>query len=338
MSKPILTIEGLETQFKTYAGMVQAVRNVNLTVHEGEVLAIVGESGSGKSVTMMSVMRLLAKNAVVKGKAIFNGTDLLTISNKEMSKIRGREISMVFQDPMTGLNPTLTIGTQMREGIMLHMGLNKSEANKRAIELLDKVGVPEAERRLTQYPHEFSGGMRQRVMIALGLACNPRLIIADEPTTALDVTIQAQILELMKQLKKEMNTAIILITHNLGVVAGMADRVAVMYGGRVCEVGTCHQIFHEPKHPYTWALLKAIPRLDESNEDKRRLASIAGSPPNMLKPPGGCPFHPRCAHAMNVCTQEAPEMTELGNNHRGACWLMHPDAPKVDFDQEVTKA
>ncbi|HWI51944.1 MAG TPA: ABC transporter ATP-binding protein, partial [Symbiobacteriaceae bacterium] len=187
MSKPILTIEGLETQFKTYAGMVQAVRNVNLTVNEGEVLAIVGESGSGKSVTMMSVMRLLAKNAVVKGKAIFNGTDLLTISNKEMSKVRGREISMVFQDPMTGLNPVLTIGTQMREGIMLHMGLNKAEANKRAIELLTKVGVPEAERRLTQYPHEFSGGMRQRVMIALGLACNPRLIIADEPTTALDV-------------------------------------------------------------------------------------------------------------------------------------------------------
>jgi oligopeptide transport system ATP-binding protein len=333
--KPLLTIENLHTSFKTYAGDVQAVRDVNLTVHEGEVLAVVGESGSGKSVTMMSVMRLLAKNAKIQGQAFFNGQDLLTLSEKEMRKIRGREIAMVFQDPMTGLNPTLTIGAQLREGIMLHMGLSKQEANKRSVELLNKVGVPEAERRLTQYPHEFSGGMRQRVMIALGLACNPRLIIADEPTTALDVTIQAQILELMKQLKKEMNTAIILITHNLGVVAGMADRVAVMYGGRVCEVGTVHQIFHDPRHPYTWALLRAIPRLDEH---KRRLESIAGSPPNMLKPPGGCPFHPRCAHAMNVCTSEAPEMTELGNQHRGACWLMHPDAPKVDFSQEVTKA
>lgn len=336
--KPLLTIESLETSFKTYAGVVQAVRNVNLTVHEGEVLAIVGESGSGKSVTMMSVMRLLAKNAMIKGQAIFQGTNLLGLTEKEIAKVRGRDISMVFQDPMTGLNPTLTIGTQLREGMQLHLGMTKAEANKRAIELLHLVGVPEPERRLAQYPHEFSGGMRQRVMIALGLACNPRLIIADEPTTALDVTIQAQILDLMKKLQKEMGTAIILITHNLGVVAGMADRVAVMYGGRVAEVGTVHQIFHEPKHPYTWALLRAVPRLDESAEAKTRLLSIAGSPPNMLKPPGGCPFHPRCAHAMNVCTQEAPDMTELGNNHRAACWLMHPDAPRVDFNQEVTKA
>lgn len=333
--KPLLTIEGLQTGFKTYAGEVQAVRDVSLTVNEGEVLAVVGESGSGKSVTMMSVMRLLAKNAVVRGKAIFGGVDLLRISESEMRKIRGRDIGMVFQDPMTGLNPTLTIGLQLREGIMQHLGLSKADANKRAVELLQMVGVPEPERRLNQYPHEFSGGMRQRVMIAIGLACNPRLVIADEPTTALDVTIQAQILELLKKLKKEMNTAVILITHNLGVVAGMADRVVVMYGGRVAEVATAEDIFHSPKHPYTWALLRAIPRLDES---KRRLESITGSPPNMLKPPGGCPFHPRCPYAMNVCAQEAPPITTLSEQHQAACWLMDPAAPKVDFNQEVKRA
>jgi oligopeptide transport system ATP-binding protein len=333
--KPLLTIENLRTSFKTYAGKVQAVRDVNLTVHEGEVLAVVGESGSGKSVTMMSVMRLLAKNAIIEGKAIFGDQNVLDLSEKEMRKIRGREIAMVFQDPMTGLNPTLTIGTQMRESMMYHLDMNKHDADKRAIELLRLVGVPEAERRLSQYPHEFSGGMRQRVMIAMSLSCNPRLIIADEPTTALDVTIQAQILELLKRLQKEYNTAVILITHNLGVVAGMAQRVAVMYGGQVAEVGTVEDIFHNPKHPYTWALLRSVPRLDD--KDKRRLESIAGSPPNMLKPPGGCPFHPRCPHAMSVCTEEAPAMQVIGPNHHAACWLMHKDAPKVDFNQEVTR-
>lgn len=333
--KPLLTIEGLQTSFNTYAGEVQAVRDVNLHVNEGEVLAIVGESGSGKSVTMMSVMRLLAKNAVIRGKAVFDGVDLLSLSEKEMSKVRGRDISMVFQDPMTGLNPTLTIGLQLREGMMQHLGLSRVEADKRAIELLGLVGVPAPETRLRQYPHEFSGGMRQRVMIAMGLACNPKLIIADEPTTALDVTIQAQILELLKKLKKELNTAIILITHNLGVVAGMADRVAVMYGGRVCEVGTVHEIFEEPKHPYTWALLRAIPRLDTG---KRRLEAITGSPPNMLQPPPGCPFHPRCGYAMNVCAQEAPAPSQVSAAHSAACWLMHPDAPPVSREGEVTRA
>jgi len=332
---PILTIEGLHTTFKTYAGDVQAVRDVNLTVREGECLAVVGESGSGKSVTMLSVMRLLAKNARIEGKAIFGGVDLLSLSEREMRKIRGRDIAMVFQDPMTGLNPTLTIGMQLREGMMQHLGLSRAEADKRAIELLNLVGVPAPERRLKQYPHEFSGGMRQRVMIAIALACNPRLIIADEPTTALDVTIQAQILDLLKRLKKEFNTSIILITHNLGVVAGMADRVAVMYGGRVAEVGTVDEIFENPKHPYTWALLRAVPRLDRS---KAKLEAISGSPPNMLQPPSGCPFHPRCAHAMNICAAEAPEMTHLSSEHRAACWLMHPDAPPVRFDQEVKKA
>jgi oligopeptide transport system ATP-binding protein len=333
--KPLLTIEGLETIFKTYAGEVKAVRDVNLTVNEGEVLAVVGESGSGKSVTMMSVLRLLAKNASVKGTALFNGQNLVSLSDKDLRKIRGREIAMIFQDPMTGLNPTLTIGTQMRESMMYHLGLSKPEADKRAIELLRLVGVPEAERRLNQYPHEFSGGMRQRVMIAMSLSCNPRLIIADEPTTALDVTIQAQILELLKRLQKEYGTAIIMITHNLGVVAGMADRVAVMYGGRVVEQGTCDEIFHNPTHPYTIALLRAVPRLDEGA--KRKLESIPGAPPNMLKPPGGCAFHPRCPYAMQVCTEEAPAMQKLGSTQASACWLNHEDAPRVNFHQEVKR-
>jgi len=333
----ILTIENLRTTFKTYAGDVQAVRDVSLTVREGECLAIVGESGSGKSVTMLSVMRLLASNARIEGKALFGGVDLLSLPEREMRKIRGREISMVFQDPMTGLNPTLTVGLQLREGMMYHLGLSRAEADKRAVELLTLVGVPEAERRLGQYPHEFSGGMRQRVMIAIALSCNPKLVIADEPTTALDVTIQAQIIDLLKRLQKEFKTTIIMITHNLGVVAGMADRVVVMYGGRVAEVGTVDEIFEQPRHPYTWALLRAVPRLDQSARN-RRLQSIAGSPPNMLHPPPGCPFHPRCPYAMNICAAEAPEMTPLSPEHRAACWLLHPDAPPVDFAQEVTEA
>jgi len=332
----ILTIEGLRTTFRTYAGEVQAVRDVNIAVREGECLAVVGESGSGKSVTMLSVMRLLASNARIEGRAVFNGVDLLSIPEREMRKIRGKDIAMVFQDPMTGLNPTLTVGLQLREGMMQHLGLSRAEADKRAIELLNLVGVPEPERRLKQYPHEFSGGMRQRVMIAIALACNPRLIIADEPTTALDVTIQAQILDLLKRLKKEFNTSIILITHNLGVVAGMADRVVVMYGGRVAEVATVEEIFEQPRHPYTWALLRAVPRLDRKKD--RRLESIAGSPPNMLQPPPGCPFHPRCPYAMNVCAAEAPDMTPISPEHRAACWLLHPDAPPVDLSQEVTEA
>ncbi len=333
---PILTIEGLRTTFKTYAGDVQAVRDVNLTVREGECLAVVGESGSGKSVTMLSVMRLLADNARIEGKAIFDGVDLISLPEREMRKIRGKEIAMVFQDPMTGLNPTLTVGLQLREGMMQHLGLSRAEADARAVELLNLVGVPEAERRLKQYPHEFSGGMRQRVMIAIALACNPRLVIADEPTTALDVTIQAQILDLLKRLKKELNTSVVLITHNLGVVAGMADRVAVMYGGRVAEVATVEEIFEQPKHPYTWALLRAVPRLDRAKGG--RLEAIAGSPPNMLQPPSGCPFHPRCPYAMNICAEEAPDVTTISDEHRAACWLLHPDAPPVRFPQEVNEA
>ncbi|MEW8977420.1 MAG: ABC transporter ATP-binding protein [Symbiobacterium sp.] len=331
---PILTIEGLRTTFTTYAGEVQAVRDVNLTVREGECLAVVGESGSGKSVTMLAVMRLLASNARTEGKAIFGGVDLISLPEREMRKIRGKDIAMVFQDPMTGLNPTLTIGLQMREGMMQHLGLSRAEADKRSIELLSLVGVPAPERRLKQYPHEFSGGMRQRVMIAMALACNPKLIIADEPTTALDVTIQAQILDLLKRLQKEFNSSVVLITHNLGVVAGMADRVAVMYGGRVAEVGTVTEIFEEPRHPYTWALLRAVPRPDQP---RARLEAIAGSPPNMLQPPPGCPFHPRCPYAMNICAAEQPQMTKLSDEHQAACWLLHPDAPPVNPEQEVSE-
>ncbi|MGE5673834.1 MAG: ABC transporter ATP-binding protein [Mycobacterium leprae] len=332
--KELLRLKDLTTTFKTYAGDVQAVRGVNLTVHEGEVLAVVGESGSGKSVSMLSALRLLPKNAKISGQALFNGTDLVSISDREINKIRGREIGLVFQDPMTGLNPTLTVGTQLTEGLRYHLGMSGPEATKRAIELLHQVGVPEPERRLAQYPHEFSGGMRQRVMIAIAIACNPRLVIADEPTTALDVTIQAQILELLKKLQKELNTGVIIITHNLGVVAGMADRVAVMYGGRVVEQGTVSQIFHEPTHPYTWALLRSVPRMDAADQ---KLLSIAGAPPNMLKPPTGCAFHPRCPYAMSICTEEQPEMKNVqGPEHCAACWLMHPQAPKVDFRKEVT--
>ncbi len=331
--KRLLTIEGLRTTFQTYAGEVQAVRGVDLTVYEGEVLAVVGESGSGKSVTMMSALRLLPRNARITGKAIFDGVDLLGLSDREMRRIRGREIGMVFQDPMTGLNPTLTIGQQLTEGLKLHLQMSPADANERAVELLRMVGVPEPERRLKQYPHEFSGGMRQRVMIAIALACNPRLIIADEPTTALDVTIQAQILELMRRLQREHSTSVIMITHNLGVVAGMADRVAVMYGGQVVEVGPVDQIFHDPRHPYTWALLRSVPRMDMP---RQKLLAIPGSPPNLLNPPSGCAFHPRCPYAMRVCAEETPALEALGAEGRTVrCWLNHPEAPRVDFRKEV---
>jgi oligopeptide transport system ATP-binding protein len=329
---PLLTLHGLTTTFATYAGEVKAVRGVDLTVHQGEALAIVGESGSGKSVSMLSVTRLLPRNATIRGEVQFGGTELLGLPESQMRKVRGREIGMVFQDPMTGLNPTLTVGLQLTEGMNIHLGINGGTASDRATHLLHQVGVPDAERRLRQYPHEFSGGMRQRVMIAMALACNPRLIIADEPTTSLDVTIQAQILELLKRLQKETGATVILITHNLGVVAGMADRVAVMYGGMIVEVGSVSEIYHRPKHPYTWALLQSLPRLDVR---RHRLASIAGSPPNMLKPPSGCPFHPRCPYAMQACMEEMPAMQQITDGHQMACWLSHPEAPHVTFTAEV---
>src|SRR5699024_7789528 len=283
MMSQLLKVNDLAVSFNTYNGEVQAVRGVSFTVHKGETLAIVGESGSGKSVTTKALMRLLPKRTSVikRGEILFEGEDLVRKSSKEMQKIRGQDIAMIFQDPMTSLNPTMKIGNQIMEGLLKHRNMSRHEAKKKAIQLLQQVGIPHAEKRLHQYPHQFSGGMRQRVVIAMALACSPKLLIADEPTTALDVTIQAQILELMKDIPKETDSAIIFITHDLGVVANIADRVAVMYAGKIVEIGTTAEIFYNPKHPYTWGLLGSMPTLDDTDED---LLSIPGSPPDMLNP------------------------------------------------------
>jgi oligopeptide transport system ATP-binding protein len=323
----LLEVRDLHVHFPTYGGSVKALRGVNLDVKKGEALAIVGESGSGKSVTMQSVMRL-TPGKIVKGSIRFDGKEISQLSEKEMQRIRGWEIGMIFQDPMTSLNPTMTIGKQIMEGLIKHQGMSVVEARRRAVEMLGLVGIPRPEERLNQYPHEFSGGMRQRVMIAIALACNPKLLIADEPTTALDVTIQAQIMELLKELKKQFETSIVLITHDLGVVAGMADRVAVMYAGQIVEQGTVEEVFYHPKHPYTWGLLHSVPRLD--SETKQELVSIPGTPPDLFSPPKGCGFAARCSYAMKVCHELPPENTKLSGSHSCACWLQHPLAPKID--------
>ena len=318
----LLKIDNLNTSFFTYAGEVKAVRGVNLEVHEGEIVGIVGESGCGKSVTMMSMLGLIPENAkVVEGSATFNGTDLTKVPEKEMEKIRGNEISMIFQDPMTSLNPVFTIGNQMTEHVMKHKKISKAEAWNIAIEMLGKVGIPNPEQRMKQYPHEFSGGMRQRVMIAMALVTNPKLIIADEPTTALDVTIQAQILELLKKIRDEFNTSIILITHDLGVVADMCDRVYVMYGGKVVEEGSCNDIFYNGNHPYAWGLLRSVP--NPMADMKGKLKPIDGQPPDLISPPKGCPFYARCDYAMKVCDMYMPEMTQISATQRTACWMLH---------------
>jgi oligopeptide transport system ATP-binding protein len=329
----LLELKNLQTSFFTHVGEVKAVGGVSLYVNKGEAIGVVGESGSGKSVTMMSLMGLLSENGkVVNGEIIFDGKDLTKLSEKEMQKIRGNEIGMIFQDPMTSLNPVYTVEDQLTEGLMLHKNMTKAQATERAIQLLTMVGIPSPKDRLKQYPHEFSGGMRQRVMIAMAIACEPKLLIADEPTTALDVTIQAQILELMKDLKDKINTSIILITHDLGVVADVCSRINVMYGGILVETGTSRDIFYNPKHPYTWGLLNSIP--NPKTLIKERLKPIDGQPPDLLKPPVGCPFAPRCEYAMKVCmTQRAP-MFEFDEYHRAACWLNHPDAPKVKRSSE----
>ncbi|WP_124727012.1 ABC transporter ATP-binding protein [Staphylospora marina] len=329
--KSLLNVRDLEVSFHVTGGEVHAVRGVSFDVAEGETLAIVGESGSGKSVTALSLMRLLPEPParIGKGEVIFEGKDLLKLPKKEWYRIRGAKIGMIFQDPMTSLNPTMTIGGQLMEGMRWHLGIGKEEARKQAVDILRKVGIPQPERRLSQYPHEFSGGMRQRVMIAMAVALRPRLLIADEPTTALDVTIQAQILTLIRDLQKETGTSVILITHDLGVVAETADRVAVMYGGKLVETGTVNELFREARHPYTWMLLMSVPRLDMPRE--RELAAIPGSPPDLFSPPTGCPFADRCPVAMNVCHEEMPPVTEIGPTHRVACWLEDPEAPKHDF-------
>ena len=330
---PLLDIKNLRTTFSTQVGQVRAVRGLNLTVDYGESVGIVGESGSGKSVSMLSVMGLLPVNAHVNAYSImFDGRELTTMDEREKRKMHGSEIGMVFQDPMTSLNPLHTIGMQLMEPIKLHMGLNKAQARARALEMLKLVNIPSPESRLKQYPHEFSGGMRQRVMIAIALACNPKLIIADELTTALDVTIQAQILELMQGLKNQLNTSIIMITHDLGVIASMCSRIVVMYGGCVAETGTTREIFYSPKHPYTWGLLRSIPKA-QMDGTHSKLLPIPGTPPDMLRPPKGCPFAPRCPYAMQVCREYMAPETVLSDTHRVSCHLMHKNAPKVTREE-----
>ncbi|WP_206810114.1 ABC transporter ATP-binding protein [Paradesulfitobacterium ferrireducens] len=327
----ILEVKDLKVSFHTYAGEVQAVRGVSFDLKEGEVLAIVGESGCGKSVTSQTIMRLIpSPPSVIKGGSILfgeNKVDLLKLSSKEMESIRGSEIGMVFQDPMTSLNPTMTIGKQITEGLVKHQGLSKEKAQKQALELLTMVGIPRPQTRIKQYPHEFSGGMRQRVMIAIALACRPKLLIADEPTTALDVTIQAQILDLLKDLQEQTGSSIIMITHNLGVVAEIAQRVAVMYAGKIVEQGTVDDIFYRSQHPYTKGLLHSVLRLDD--EEKGELVPIEGMPPDLLAPPEGCAFAARCPHALNICLKEDPQPQIVQGEHQAACWLLDERAQKT---------
>ncbi len=325
----LLEVKNLKTSFRTHIGDVQAVRGVSLHLDKGEALGIVGESGCGKSVTMMSIMRLLADNAIIDSEEItFNGKDITNPTERQMQEIRGNEMAMIFQDPMTSLNPLFTVGQQLTEHLIKHKKISKSEANDLAIKMLDMVGIPSPEKRLKQYPHEFSGGMRQRVMIAMSLICEPKLIIADEPTTALDVTIQAQILDLMKDLKEKINSSIILITHDLGVVADLCTRINVMYGGIVVEEGTDEDIFYNGKHPYTWGLLNSVP--NPKSEVKEKLTPIEGQPPDLLKPPVGCPFAARCKYTMKVCIEKQPPLFEISKGHKSACWLCHENAPKVE--------
>ena len=335
MARKLLSVRNLKTSFFTHVGEVKAVRGISFDVNEGEVLGIVGESGSGKSVTSLSIMGLLQyPGRVVDGEILLNGEDILTYSKDQMRKVRGKEIAMIFQDPMTSLNPVYTIGNQVMEMILEHEKMTKREARARAIEMLKLVGIPAAEKRIDSYPHEFSGGMRQRVMIALALSCNPKLLIADEPTTALDVTIQAQILNLIKKLNRQFGMTTMLITHDLGVVATVCDKVAVMYGGLIMEYGTADEIFYHPRHPYTMGLLGSIPHVDGG--EKRRLIPIDGTPPDLINPPKGCPFSTRCKYCMNICTREQPPYY-AEDKHRTMCWMLDADAPK-DSDYEMRKA
>ncbi len=325
----LLEVKKLTTNFHIGVGCVQAVRDVSFHLDEGESLGIVGESGSGKSVTMLSVMGLLPEYAEITADAItFDGKNMLTLEASQFRKIRGGDIGMIFQDPMTSLNPLYSVENQLTEPLRIHRGMSKAAARQKALELLRRVDIPNPEERLKQYPHEFSGGMRQRVMIAMAVACQPKLVIADEPTTALDVTIQAQVLELLNALKDDTNTSIVMITHDLGVIASMCKRILVMYGGIVCEQGTAREVFYEPKHPYTWGLLRSIPKINQQKGEK--LIPIIGTPPDMLKPPKGCPFAPRCRYAMPVCRSYLAPETVLSETHTVSCHLMHPKAPKIE--------
>src|SRR5215210_5826454 len=334
---PVLEVRSLKTQFKTQDGVVKAVDDVSFYVMPGETLGVVGESGCGKSMTGLSIMRLIPSppGKIVAGEIFFNGDDILRMTDEQVRAIRGNDIAMIFQDPMTSLNPVLTINRQISEALQLHMGMNKGQARGRTIELLKMVGIPNAEERVDQYPHQFSGGMRQRVMIAIALSCNPRILIADEPTTALDVTIQAQILDLMRTLQNETGAGVILITHSMGVVAGFSDRIQVMYAGHIVETASTEEIFANPRHPYTVGLMKSIPRLDAQRKEK--LEPIRGMPPDLIDLPDMCPFVPRCNYAREQCEQKNPPLLEVTEGHYSACWFW--DEVSIEADQgEVARA
>ncbi|MBJ7449933.1 MAG: ABC transporter ATP-binding protein [Parachlamydiales bacterium] len=334
--KPILEVNDLHIEFHAQNQIYQAVRGVSFQIQKGETVALVGESGCGKSALAQSIMKLIPMppGKVTQGQILFQGEDLLSVSDKTLQNIRGKDISMIFQDSMASLNPTMRIGSQIKEIINRHQNLSSDVVHKKIIDLLNSVGIPMPERRMQQYPHEFSGGMRQRVSIAIAMACHPQLLIADEPTTALDVTIQAQILDLMRTMQKKMGMSILLITHDLGVVAGMCDRVMVMYAGKIIEEGTVDQIYSNPEHPYTHALLKSVPRLDSAKLDE--LDSIKGSPPDLSAPPLGCPFFARCPYAMEMCRNNMPSFFKSELDHYSACWLLDPRAKKEKqlFDQD----
>ena len=332
MADRLIDVKNLQVSFHTYAGEVKAVRGLDFHVNRGETLAFVGESGCGKSVTAKALMRLLPEeSSEIKKDSIitFEGEDVMSMKGKRLTDLRGGEIAMIFQDPMTSLNPTLTIGMQVTEALKIHRGLKGDDAKREAIRLLELVQIPEAAKRLKSYPHELSGGMRQRVMIAMALSCSPKLLIADEPTTALDVTIQAQILDLIHDLKEQMHTAVILVTHDLGVVANFADRIQVMYAGDIIEEGTTDEIFYNARHPYTWALLNSIPKVHDTKNDDLR--ALGGTPPDLLLPLPGCPFAPRCSRAMEICKKMAPPASVHSDTHRSWCWLEHEYAGEIDW-------
>ncbi|MEK7252063.1 MAG: ABC transporter ATP-binding protein [Actinomycetota bacterium] len=328
--EPILEVKGLTTRFETQDGVVHAVNDVSFTLNKGEFLGVVGESGSGKSVTVMSLLRLIPMppGEIVSGEAMFDGEDLLAMDMEELRDVRGGRIGFVFQDPMTSLNPVLKVGFQITEALAIHRGLDSGASKDRACELLEMVGIPDAKSRMSSYPHELSGGMRQRVMIAMALACSPEVVIADEPTTALDVTIQAQIIEIVKELRDRLGTAVIWITHDLGVIASLADRVVVMYGGQVVEVARVGELYGSPQHPYTRALLRSVPRLDQKGAT---LESIKGQPPGMYSAPTSCTFAPRCEYAYDRCLQENPVLLEVSDTHQAACWWnIEKGEPRLD--------
>ena len=336
MAEPLLAVKDLKTNFYTEEGVVQAVNGVSYDIMPGEILGLVGESGCGKTVSALSILRLIPNppGRIVGGEIMFEGEDIVKMDEDEVRHIRGNKIGMIFQEPMTSLNPVLTIGRQLTETLELHLKMDKQAANRRAVELLEMVGIPEAKQRINDYPHQFSGGMRQRVMIAMALSCNPKLLLADEPTTALDVTIQAQILELLTRLTRELGTAVIVITHNLGVVARYADRVNVMYAGKVIETASAPELYAHPRHPYTLGLLKSVPRLDEIRKEK--LDPIEGMPPDLVHLGAGCPFRPRCRFAVDRCKEENPPLIAVAEAHSAACWEWERVAKAAKGDREPT--